>query len=308
MAELRQLTLPEVIRSAREVSLDLNPVGCFSITGQGFFLRNTSTSLVLTLNVTATPEPTEEVPFPVEGAVEVEYPYATFPTFSDLLYALQLDAEQYDFVIALDADYCGSEPTSSIVPFSQRDLSAGYTVKRRYYFSDETIDFMFMDFFIKKLGHNFGYTRSQSVEYWVQYSMAYSEVQHLILWASYWLLDRRRMNISSTSFLRGESTGEVKSTNKSVTMRVGDTFTMTETDAPGAGEGDFTSFWGDQNGYLTKLQLYIRGRLEKMFQDYSLRDNIIISTTFELEKHWERSSHFNSYNYGLSALSTGVLQ
>ena len=90
--------------------------------------------------------------------------------------------------------------------------------------------------------------------------------------------------------------GEFKNTNIDTTTRVGDVFTeMEKTDESGTGLDGFTSLWGDKYSYLTKLQLYIRSMFEKQFQDYSLRDNAMISQTFTMDKTWERSSWINPH-------------
>ena len=94
-------------------------------------------------------------------------------------------------------------------------------------------------------------------------------------------------------------------TDKTITTRVGEVFTITENPKSNNSTDGFSSLWGDQDTYLAKLQLYIRGRFEQLYKDFSLRDNCAVSSSIPLDKHWFPFDY--GYRNSLSELATTVL-
>lgn len=283
-----------MIRAIREVSQDLSPASCFRVSKQGFFLSATSDSLTLTDSTSA-----------------VVWSIPLTGDLIDVVRELQLkQVDDADLQISFEDSYVGDEPASSILPFGSKSTDTGVKLTRGYYFSDLRIQQYMLDFLSTKTNHRLGYQESETVEWYLNYT-SYDENQQMILWVSFWLIDTRRMHLQTASFLRGEieetgGEGKLVNTLSKVEMNIGDTFKVTEMEEhDGQAAADITNLWGDRYSYLAKLQIYIRNRLEKLFGDYSLRDNQVISAKAYSEKNWAPYSYVDTN--GLSKISRDIL-
>lgn len=282
------ITFPEAIDSIREVSLDLSPVQCFTITtNQDFSFVKTEGGLLI-----------NSVPYTFS---EVPKLYHLMNKLNEITGILATPGPEY-----VPTDYCkslvninasvtaGEEPTS-------------FVVSRKNFFSQEIIEEIMSEFFASFLPYD---GVPKFVDNLFSY-LSYFDRQRMILWVAYYLIDRRRMMMASASELMrlngtGDSCGSFINTNKSVTTSVGDVFSVTESNSEsGKGLDGFTSLWGDKYSYLTKLQLWIRDRLEKQFKDFSLRDNVMINQSFGIYKQWESSAWVDTLR--LSSLSRDLL-
>lgn len=283
------ITFKQAIRSIRELILDINPVRCFRVYGQDFAFMKDSSGIVL------------------DG---VSY------TFDEV-------ARQYDLVrklrtkgvsIQIYPDYVASEPTESLIDINFTLASDESKIfERDNYFSDYIISNVVVDYFASYMGHS---NQPRSIEY-IFNTLHYMEKRKLILWVAYYMVDKKRMFYASTAEmirLQSEqdgglgcsSDGQLKNSEVSITTRIGEVFSVTEKDADtGKGFEGFTDFWGDKFGYFTKLQLYIRSMFEKQFQDYSLRDDCMITQTFTMEKQWQLSAWIDTHD--LSSFTRDVL-
>lgn len=274
---LDDISFQSALDSIREVSLDLNPVQCFSITTEQDF-SFVKTDGGFTIN-------------------EQEYSFGDIPK----LYHLMNKLNDINGVTALPTpeyvptDYCTNLINVTINLTKDSDPKS-VTLKRKNFFSQSVIEEIMSNFF----GSNLPYdgvpkTVSEIFDY-----LTYFDKQRMILWVAYYLIDRRRMMMASAGELMringmGDSCGDFVNKNNTVTTSVGDVFSVTESiDETGKGLDGFTSLWGDKYSYLTKYQLWIRDRLEKQFKDYSLRDDVMINQSFSMVKGWEGDAWINT--------------
>jgi len=283
-----QITFQQAIRSIREVVLDTSPVQCFNVSGQDFSFSKDANGIVLD---------TDSYTFDV---VQKQY---------DLLRKLR--AKQV--VVEILPDYVAIEINSELVEFNYASITDKKLVERENYFSSYAIEKVMEEFFAFYVPYD---GISKTVETMFS-QLHYLEKRKMILWVAYYLVDKKRMNYASVSEmirLQNGSSGEgcsndnqFKNVETSVTTRVGEVFSVTEKDAEtGKGLDGFTDYWGDKFGYFTKLQLYIRSMFEKQFQDYSLRDDCMISQSFSMEKNWTNSAWIDTHN--LSNFTQDILQ
>ena len=297
MAQLRTHTLNEALWLIREVSQDISPVGCFELTLPGFL----ASVAVLTGDLSWGPV--------LGGASQTVAPLR--PTLAGLLYALETTQGAPKTVVSLDYD--PKAPLTSLLPRIgvSMETAAPGKLLRTYYFTDAQIQEQMLAYLQAKLGNRLGSTYSDTVEYWVTHNMHHDHVQQMVLWCAYWLLDSRRQTMSGAKFMRDKAQGaegdeRLVNRSQNITTRVGDTFTLVESEQPdGAAAGNNTNLWGDQYTYLAKLQLHIRNRLEKLYQDFTLRDNVVISSGFILERNWHPNDYVDGRN--LSGQATDIL-
>lgn len=276
------ITFDQAIRSIREVVLDTNPVQCFKVGGQDLPFVKDSNGIALNGN---------NFTF-----IEVE----KFYDLMDKLSSVELNIE-------ILPDFAPNEFCVDIVNFNYPALTETKTISRKNYFSQNTIEKVMEEFFY----HYCPYDGIPKFVSTIFNSLHYMEKRKLILWVSYYLIDRKRMQYASAgeliriNSLNGSGTscgsdGELKNTDVTTTTRVGEVFSVTErTTEDGKGLEGFTSLWGDKYSYFTKLQLWIRERFEKQFKDFSLRDNAMINQTFTIEKGWENSSWIDTINFSV---------
>ena len=134
----------------------------------------------------------------------------------------------------------------------------------------------------------------------------YYHSKKICYWVAYWLVDIRRSALALYTATTGGTTSASSSsvgidTMKDVTVRVGDVFTITERQQPQAdGQKGFTTLWGDKDSYWTRLQLYLRMQFEKLFNDFSLRDDVLRSSNFTIDKNWSPFAHVDTFDFSAS--------
>lgn len=285
----------QCLAAIREITLDLGPVQSFAVrkASPGFNFSKSDTEVVIDTDT-----------FPIADAAVAKV-YAVVPK-------LLLKNALVDYY----PDYVPLDVTKNLVNFSfvaaDLEASTGAKVSRTYYFSTEMIEEVMEDFFNKYVPYD-GIEKSVRD---IVNSLDYLETRKMCYWVAYFLIDRRRMLTASAetmvkknTFLgiTTSSTGNLLNTERTVTMRIGESFTVTE--APAKDDTQLTGFqslWGDKYDYLTKLQMYLRDRFERLFGDYSLRDNVAVSTTVTLEKNWNPFAYFDTQE--LSQFTRDLIQ
>lgn len=273
------ISYQQAIRSIREVVLDTSPVQCFNVSGQGFSFKKDGNGFVIDTDT---------------------YTFEQVEKYYDLIRKLRAK----EVTIEILPDYVTTEKSDLTSDFDYADITTSKLVARENYFSDYTIEKVMEEFFANYLSYD---AIPKTTERMFN-DLDYMWRKKLILWVAYYLVDRKRMNYASVSEmirLQSNSTStegcvndsQFKNTEKTITTRVGEVFTVTERETDsGKGLDGFTDFWGDKYGYFTKLQLYIRDRFEKQFKDFSLRDDCMISQSFTMEKNWQEFAWVDTHN------------
>lgn len=261
---VEEIPYSQATRSIREIVLDISPVQAFKVSGQGFVFKKDDTEVVID---------TTTYTFP-----QVEKVY-------DLLGKLV----DKGVVVTVLPNYVPLGFTQNLVNFDHANMTAEKIIMAKSYFSDYEIELLMEDFF----AHYLTYSGVPSTVETMYNLLNYFERKKLIFWVAYHLIDRKRMNYASTAEMirlaqgGDPNGGDLKNTEQTITTRIGETFIVVEKESEGGkGMDGFTSLWGDQYSYLTKMQLWIRDRFERMFNDYSLRDDTMRSSTFVVEKPW----------------------
>ncbi len=215
------------------------------------------------------------------------------PKVYNVLRQLQLNGKCE--TITYPASYAATEVTTALTPcdYDATNTEAGVIIKRDYYFSDEAIHeyvTRFVEYFydIATIPPPVAFTY-QSIPYFNPRQVAY--------WVAYYLIDKMRMNFAAVDNINGLNSAGLINTSEETITSVGDVFKTIEKNTDGTdGKGmlGFTSFWGDKYSYYTKLQLWIREQYERMFKDFSLRDDAMICQTFSIEKTWEPFAYIDS--------------
>lgn len=292
---IQNKTYDQCLVAIRELALDLGPVQSFAVrkAAPGFVFSKDSTQVVIDTDT-----------------------YLLTDAAVQKIYGIIPKLLLKDGLVDVYADHVPTELTTSLVDFnfSASDLEGtnGKDVYRSNYFSTTTIESVMEDYFNYYLPYD-GVERTVAE---IVNAMDYLETRKLCYWVAYYLIDKRRANTAAAEQLQKKNTflnvttsttGNLTTTEKTVTMRIGESFTVTE--APSKDDtqlSGFQSFWGDKYDYLTKMQLYLRDRFERLFRDYSLRDNVAVSTSVVLEKNWNPSAYFDTYD--LSLLARDLIQ
>jgi hypothetical protein len=298
MSSITHPTLAEVITAIRELILDVNPVSCFSLQKQGLSFNSSNTQVDLTGSTTATAL------------------YSTYVKQYQLLNWLR----DKGITIKLSVDYNAVELSNIITPVvTPTSLDTELLLQRPYYFSDQFIYSQMLKFFQRYYDYRFSpymdvmvYYKSSMELSEMVYNLDLFEIQKVIFWTAYWLIEEKRKNAASIDYLKSKNGESVvcsesfKNYNTQTTVMIGSTYREVESpEGDGKGTEDFTSLWGDKYGYLTKLQLFIRNQFEKIFNDYSLRDGAMVSTTVPFERQYLSSMYADTHS--LSRLSREVL-
>jgi hypothetical protein len=301
---IRNKNYDQILVAIRELIMDVSPVQSFSVkkATPGFSFSKSDTQVII-----------DSVPYAI-GSAEVLKIYHLMP----LLIAKGASVDVLPDHVAL-------ELTSSLQNFNflaaALEAADGATVSRSNYFSAETIDGVIEDFF----------NMYQPPLYWdnvprevssIVNTLDYLDTRKLAYWTAYYLIDRKRMLVATSSVAQKKNTfstvapgssgggcdddASLVNKERTVTMKIGDSFTVTETNAKQDEQPvGLTSIWGDNYEFLTKLQLYLRDRYERLFRDYSLRDNVAVSTTVTLEKGWTPFAYYDTHD--LSQFTRDIL-
>jgi len=162
------------------------------------------------------------------------------------------------------------------------------------FFSEQTINKVIYTYYTYYKGYD--YLDTMSTEEITAEIADYELIDfiHLTLWVSFYLVEMKRMIFASSDAYKdpyGYSDKSFMSSDKTINTQVGTAFTVTENQkSDGKDAEGFTSLWGDSESYMSKHQIYIRTRFEKMFKDFSLRDNTGISTNIPMYKSWDKAT------------------
>jgi hypothetical protein len=265
-------TYQETITCIREIILDLQKVFCFDIEIDGGGADFTFVKDSSSVTVMGTTELLTEV-----------------PKFYNLL---ELISDTSGIKATVRKDYVATEFTSSLVDVDHTAETEKQTISRSRYFSDQQIERKMEDYYAQYLP----YTDQIRLSSEIFTDLDYFGIRKMCYWVAYYLLDEKRKNYAAvdvtltTAANNGdycEDESQLKQRDDRVTMMIGDSFEVTEqTKETGKDLEGFTALWADNYSYLTKLQLWIRQQYERLFQDYSLRDNVMVSQSTTLEKHW----------------------
>lgn len=217
-------------------------------------------------------------------------------------------------IVAFTPYFRGEEPTSSLIKVT-KSLNEDFTAFRRYFFSDNTIKDMIRWYYQRVLDIIDVNLTDDIVSKLIRPSE-----KHLAIWVSYFLIDKRRMYESAAQTIGQtftDGSNYVGSTDSSgagitTTVQIGSVFSIQEDPSKGYYYEDFNrvgsdNVWGDRYSFWYKLMLYLRGLLEDIFGDYSLRKDNVIPGYIVLSRELDFRSYYDSYPFTLSPLSRGIL-
>lgn len=297
-----KVTLREIIRAVRELTFDRFIIPAFALKerGTGFFVRVDKQAGELSVygdNSDHTAPLNVTVPF---------------DTFKDMEGAMDELIEK-EIVAAYSPYFKGDEPLSQLIPI-KKELTEDVTLFRKYFFSDEEVLRVIRDYYAKVLE-----IRDVELTDDIVGLLKRPSEEHLALWVSYWLVDRRRLYEAASrsigqSFTDGSDyTGSNDSgLATSTTVTIGGVFNITEDPSSGNMYEDFNrvgsdNVLGDRYSFWYKLMLWIRELLETRFGDYSLRKNNVIPGHISLTRDLDFRSYYDSYPFTVSPLSRGIL-
>lgn len=269
----------EVIRAVRELIFDVHAVPCFEVNTT---LPDKSAMDYLTKDNLSIQKS--------EDNIKVTWYY-------ELINLLR----QKGFSPLLSVDYAPNESISTMFSVDKGIMNGKdmVTVYRENYFSKNTIEKVFVDFFDTYLAPIESYSDTET---FYRYLTAV-QTKALTLWTAYYLVDKQRMQYASNAYLKKKNEEPeascdepVVNSEQQVSTGVGDTFeVMEELKDEGKGFEGFSALWGDKYSYLSKLQLYLRGKFEAVTGDYGLRDNALISSDTHLYKDWRPYAHVDTF-------------
>lgn len=240
----------------------------------------------------------------------VELPFNEYPTLEDIMNAL-IEAE---IVVAYTPYFRGNESASSLIAIHHKALTEDFTAFRRYFFSDEETIRVIERYYQQVLDFN----QVEITDELVGHLKRPSE-QHLALWVSYHLVDKRRLYENAASSIGQTYTdgsdyigsGDTK-VGATTSVQIGSVFSITEDPSTGFLYEDFNrvgsdNVWGDRYSFWYKLMVYLRDLLETQFGDYSLRKDNVIPGYISLTRELDFRSYFDSYPFTISPLSRGII-
>lgn len=217
-------------------------------------------------------------------------------------------------IVAFTPYFRGEEPTSSLIKVT-KSLKEDFTAFRRYFFSDNTIKDMIRWYYQRVLD-----IIDVNLTDDIVGRLTRPSEKHLAIWVSYFLIDKRRMYESAAQTIGQtftDGSNYVGSTDSSgagitTTVQIGSVFSIQEDPSKGYYYEDFNrvgsdNVWGDRYSFWYKLMLYLRGLLEDIFGDYSLRKDNVIPGYIVLSRELDFRSYYDSYPFTLSPLSRGIL-
>ena len=296
-------TQADIIKSVRELSFDR-----FFIPGiafkavPGYVLTIFENLLTISL---ATNE--DEIKYAADLAV-----YNTFDK-------LAADLLEKQIVFAYTPYYSGEENTSQLIPINKIPLSADYTAYKKYFFSDDYILEQIKYYYYSVLNIKIAVFPTD-VPAWLD-KLVYPSETHLALKLAYWLVDKRRLyELSALHIGLNYTDGSVFSVSsapdtgtESVTVQIGSVFTLTENPHNGELTENFNSLGsdnvlGDKYSFWYRLLLYLRGKIEEQFGDYSLRPDTVINSDSYLDRSdLNFRSYFDSYPFSVTPLVRGII-
>lgn len=305
-----KVTVKEIINSIRELTFDRFVIPAFAIKQMlGYsvsIVRSTETEAgSLTLHKTDDTDSTNDII--VDFSV-----YTTLGELMDFLIGKGI-------VVAYTAFFRDNVSVEELLPCMNKSLSdEDVTIFRKYFFLDEDIKEMIVWYYYRVLDC-FGVQSTDDITDDLVEKLHRPSEKHLVIWVSYWIVDKRRvyemaskkLGLAFTDGTDYDSTSDAGN-SMSTTVNIGSVFTITENTGDGDINDDFymvgnDNIWGDKYSFWYRLQCYLRDLLEQMFGDYSLRKEQVIEGYVELTRELDFRSYYDSYPFTLSPLSRGIL-
>ncbi len=293
------VTLNEIITTVRELTFDRFIIPALAIKGMsGRTLSVTSTGLTIK-------DGTEENP-----VADIVVDFSTFDTLEKVMNELI----EREIVVAYTPYFRGVQASTSLIKTTDKSLDSDCIVFRRAFFDDEDI---------KKLMESY-YARILDIPNTVLDDTVIGRLvrpsdQHLAIWVSYFLVEKRRMyEAAANSIGQVYTDGSdyvgsiVDNPANQVSVQIGSVFSITESQTEGFFQEDFSrigseNIWGDRFSFWYKLMCYLRQLLEESFGDYSLRKQNVMTSSIELIRDLDFRSYYDSYPFTLSPLSRGIV-
>ena len=277
---VKDLNLEDIIKCIREFVQDLAPVHSFSVTTKNYDFSKAANYINYNSVLDDVSSQESKV-------------YKVLNTLN----ATNNGTTEITTSIALD--YVATEVSSLLVDFQNEDEKE-LKVYSQNYFSEYTIQKHIIEFFNYYLCVDYV---PKTVEEIIN-RMDYTMKRKVCLWVAFYLIDEKRKNYASVKYSKSQdgtdddcTSSDMVNKTQNITTSVGDVFSVTESfDESGKGFENFTALWGDKYEYLTKCQLWIRDRFEKVFKDGSLRDGHLFSTSISNNKHWTPYAYGDTKN------------
>lgn len=253
--------------------------------------------------------------------------FASVPTLQGVMNALMNDTQKYQ--LANSSSFIGSEPSTSLQIITDKEISdTVVALYRSYFFSEQyIINEVLYEYFIGPWCYSASVIPDDYAERKTFFETEISENlktpydRHMAIWCAYHVLDRRRVyetaaiHLDATSFFNSdEDIGLVHRTENSanISISIGDVFSMslgpeTEDITENIHLAGVDNVLGDKNSFWYRNQLYLRGRIEYLFSDYSLRKNQAIQTHMSLIKDTNGYAYYDNYPWTLSPISREIL-
>jgi hypothetical protein len=223
------------------------------------------------------------------------------------------------FSVATSFAFNGSDGLKDLMPLN-KPLSGVATIYRKYFFSEESVLSLINDYFVRYRKISCSCVNTANITQLLT-DLPCGMDRHLILWVSYYLVERRRVAESAntsfeTTFTNDESlcvglpTFQSPTSEFNISVTVGDVFSLSDTDKTSYTEEinriGAENLFGD-NSFWWKYQMYLRILIERQFGDYSLRPNQMMVTQLTLEKDHLLNAYYENYPYTFWEDSARVL-
>lgn len=246
--------------------------------------------------------------------------FVSFPTIKSVTDALNEDLNR--FSLSYSASWIPSDPSNSLLTLSSTPISEAIPIFRKYFFSDERVILRFVQrYFMMVLQVSCADMKTIDLETEVS-QFTCQRPDHMSTWIAYWMVNERRMfemaaemlGQSTFSFSNQQGIVGVSSTNGTVEMSIGDVFRLTdntnqddynERENPAGIGAD--NVLGDAKSFWYKLELWLRSLLERLYGDYSLRQDNVMMGNISLEKNQNFYAYFDNYPYTISPLAREVM-
>lgn len=225
-------------------------------------------------------------------------------------------------IISYTPYFNGAESVQTLIPTVYTPLGMDHTLYRKFFFSDREIRKEILYYYYKVLGFKIDNTAETANSVTLDLiipKLIFPSERHLCYRVAYFLVEKRRSYEAAATFIgqsytdgTGYDASNCNTGNGSTTVQIGSVFTLQEDVTTGFFYEDYNrvgsdNTWGDKYSFWFKLMLYLRGKLEEEFGDYSLRpDNIMVSHS-SLEKGVNFRSYYDSYPFTLSPLTRGII-
>lgn len=300
-------TLPEIVIAVRELSFDRYPIPAFILKNlTNKFLTNNSTEFKI---------------LPTSGSGTNDYLYTYNPDApTDTMQNLTNDLLVNNRVFSYTGYYSSFDKLDELLLYTNKPFGTlPITMFRRFFMSDVKIIELIVEYYHKVLCLKSTDTVSLPTDVLLLNS---DTVQHLTIWVALNLVDARRLAEQANSAFQmnwSDGSGAVAGANlntpgQNVTVQVGNVFTLTDDNSVlnNYFSEDFNrigsdNVLGDKESWWFKLWLSLRARLERLFGDFSFRDNNAMQSSMILQKDLNFLAYYDSYPWTLSTLTRNII-